>query len=148
MKDDIDLFDYNVQERVNAFVAAAVSQVNRKSSSPGMWLFYLLSHYLVDLVIHFHICFQMNFNFDVCICCVLHGEDFSFLFKFSHLNYMVARTIHSICTSKFLLMASSYCESWLGNRHDIICNLAVCQSIPPLHNCCTIINFLEEQNLW
>lgn len=28
-KDDINLFDYNVQDRVNDFVAAAVSQVNR-----------------------------------------------------------------------------------------------------------------------
>jgi len=53
MKDDINLFDYNVQERVDAFVAAAVSQVNVKSSSPCMWLFYLHSHYLVELVIHF-----------------------------------------------------------------------------------------------
>lgn len=28
MKDDINLFDYNVQDRVNDFVAAAVAQVN------------------------------------------------------------------------------------------------------------------------
>lgn len=28
MKDDPDLFDYNVQERVNAFVAAALDQVD------------------------------------------------------------------------------------------------------------------------
>ena len=28
MKDDINLFDYNVQDRVNDFVAAAVSQVS------------------------------------------------------------------------------------------------------------------------
>lgn len=27
MKDDINLFDYNVQERVNDFVAAAIVQV-------------------------------------------------------------------------------------------------------------------------
>ena len=27
LKDDMDLFDYNVQERVNDFVAAAVAQV-------------------------------------------------------------------------------------------------------------------------
>jgi hypothetical protein len=34
MKDDINLFDYNVQERVNDFVAAAVSQVNWEIFSP------------------------------------------------------------------------------------------------------------------
>lgn len=28
LKDDPELFDYNVQERVNDFVAAAVAQVN------------------------------------------------------------------------------------------------------------------------
>lgn len=28
MKDDVNLFDYNVQDRVNDFVAAAVSQVS------------------------------------------------------------------------------------------------------------------------
>lgn len=33
MKDDINLFDYNVQDRVNDFVAAAVSQVNCKRYS-------------------------------------------------------------------------------------------------------------------
>lgn len=31
MKDDINLFDYNVRDRVNHFVAAAVSQVNISS---------------------------------------------------------------------------------------------------------------------
>lgn len=30
MKDDISLYDYNVQERVNDFVAAAVAQVKTK----------------------------------------------------------------------------------------------------------------------
>lgn len=28
LKDDIDLFDYNVQKRVNDFVAAALAQVS------------------------------------------------------------------------------------------------------------------------
>ena len=31
MKDDPDLFDFNVQERVNAFVAAALDQVDLES---------------------------------------------------------------------------------------------------------------------
>ena len=33
MKDDINLFDYNVQDRVNDFVAAAVAQVSNQTSS-------------------------------------------------------------------------------------------------------------------
>lgn len=37
VQDDIDLFDYNVQERVNAFVAAAVSQANITRTNHIMW---------------------------------------------------------------------------------------------------------------
>lgn len=33
LKDDPDLFDYNVQERVNAFVAAALDQVDLENVS-------------------------------------------------------------------------------------------------------------------
>lgn len=33
LKDDVNLFDYNVQERVNDFVAAALSQVSSTRSS-------------------------------------------------------------------------------------------------------------------
>ncbi|KAF8400068.1 hypothetical protein HHK36_015943 [Tetracentron sinense] len=37
VQDDIDLFDYNVQERVNDFVAAAVSQANITRTNHIMW---------------------------------------------------------------------------------------------------------------
>lgn len=47
MKDDINLFDYNVQDRVNDFVAAAVSQVNLHPTYNG--LFCLISHYVTPL---------------------------------------------------------------------------------------------------
>ncbi|XP_071733945.1 probable alpha-mannosidase At5g13980 isoform X1 [Rutidosis leptorrhynchoides] len=37
VQDDMDLFDYNVQERVNDFVAAAVSQANITRTNHVMW---------------------------------------------------------------------------------------------------------------
>ncbi|KAH6829428.1 Glycosyl hydrolase family 38 protein [Perilla frutescens var. hirtella] len=37
VQDDMDLFDYNVQERVNAFVAAAINQANVTRSNHVMW---------------------------------------------------------------------------------------------------------------
>nr|GEY53800.1 probable alpha-mannosidase At5g13980 [Tanacetum cinerariifolium] len=37
VQDDVNLFDYNVQERVNDFVAAAVSQANITRSNHVMW---------------------------------------------------------------------------------------------------------------
>ncbi|XP_073018225.1 probable alpha-mannosidase At5g13980 isoform X1 [Primulina eburnea] len=37
VQDDMDLFDYNVQERVDAFVAAAISQANVTRSNHIMW---------------------------------------------------------------------------------------------------------------
>lgn len=37
VQDDIDLFDYNVQERVNDFVAAAIEQANVTRSNHVMW---------------------------------------------------------------------------------------------------------------
>ncbi|KAG9139497.1 hypothetical protein Leryth_024187 [Lithospermum erythrorhizon] len=37
VQDDIDLFDYNVQERVNDFVAAALSQANITRTNHVMW---------------------------------------------------------------------------------------------------------------
>ncbi|XP_052182651.1 probable alpha-mannosidase At5g13980 [Diospyros lotus] len=37
VQDDIDLFDYNVHERVNAFVAAALSQANITRTNHVMW---------------------------------------------------------------------------------------------------------------
>lgn len=42
LKDDVLLFDYNVQERVNDFVAAALAQV--RSDYPENHVLYLFLH--------------------------------------------------------------------------------------------------------
>lgn len=63
MKDDVNLFDYNVQDRVNDFVAAAVSQVNGQISSP-----FIQGIILSD----FSVCH--SFKLFLYVSLLLHGE--------------------------------------------------------------------------
>lgn len=72
MKDDPDLFDYNVQERVNAFVAAALDQVRFGECSFFFnWFYVFVTCFLVSAGQHYsnkshHVHHGNRFQVPVC----------------------------------------------------------------------------------